>query len=283
MNLPDPPSDSITDIKVQEDKIHVSSFDRTLRIYKDELLVHKIVHNLPILKIGFLDNDPIFTDIVGDVITPYSRIKTDCGGIQGMSIYNNSIIVAGWNKKLQIIQNDEIQSTVELREKVYAMDRRDNFILLGCSNSTCLLYDIRKIDSIMSKSVAGPITSVALGNCAVIGMLNGKIRIDFSISGTSRAVDTYTFNCHHKSSDNKRINYPVNDLIFNNTLISCGSDGSIVKWDVHSRTMLKEIYRSDLNVSAIERYKNKIVAGFSYNYEQGDKESFSPELRILNV
>lgn len=283
MNLPEPPSDTITDIKVQEDNIYVSSFDKTLRIYKDGLLSRTIAHNLPILKVEFFNGEPIFTDIAGNVNTHHLCIKTDCGGIQGISVHNNAIIAAGWNKKLQIIQNNEIQRTIELQEKVYAMDRCDDVVLMGCSNNTYMLVDMRKPDKIMRRSVAGPITSVVLGEYAIIGMLNGKIRVDFSVMGSSRASDAYTFNCHHKSSGNKRINYPVNALIFDGTLISCGSDGSINEWNVLDRMMLKEIYRSDLNVSAIQRYKNKIVAGLSYNYEQGDRESFNPELRILHM
>lgn len=279
LTLQKPPKDIITDIKVQDNKIYISSFENTIKMYEECILTQELTHSLPVLRLTFLNQEIIFSDIKGNVITPNNTIKTDCGGVQGLKTHNKCIIAAGWNKKLIFIENERIVHTVKLNKKVYDMDINNNLILLGCNEQKYALLDIRKTNKIAEKQVKSFFCSVALGDAAVIGTIDGRMKIDSTFS--DKKIEGYRFNCYNRTNNNVRVNYPINTLLLDQTLISAGSDGQIFESDLVNKKIIKKIYSSEYPISCLGRFGNKLV-GFSDNYEKGDENIFKPVIKIID-
>lgn len=273
-------TDTITDIQIFRGEMYVSSFDQTINVYNNNEICNKISHFLPVSKISILDNKMIFADIEGGVSIDGQYLETDCGGIQGLCVYQNSVIAGGWKKKLQVIQSGKIVHEINLDNKVYAMDLNENTLLVGCDSSSYVFIDLRKPETRKIKRVKSPVCSVSLGECAAIGTIKGEIKIDFDLFA-EKTNSSYTFNAHRAEKGLERISYPVTSMVVGKTLLSGGSDGRILEFDYNQRKKVREIIHNDIPVSIVKEYEDFIVAGFSDNFEKGELLNHQPEIRIL--
>lgn len=278
--------DTITDIKILDNLIFVSSFDKKIHIFNKNKKLNTINHFHPISKMITQNKEIIFADIKGNIVFNKENIlETQCGGIQGLLPFDfEKIIAGGWNKKIQIIKKDEILKTIELENKIYFLEKKENILMAGCDMGIYLFLDLRMPEKIIYKKMKNPISSIAMDKCAAIGSIFGKIKIDFDIF-KKEAQESYLFNAHVKDKNNIRTTYPVTALIFKNSLFSGGSDGKIIEFDYMKRRMTKTIFNSDIPVSIIENFNHKsIIAGFSDNFERGYfDDDIVPEVRIFDL
>lgn len=263
------PKDTITDIQIHENNIFLSSFDKSIKKYYNFELIDEINHTLPISKMIIHNQDLIFADIKGNISIAGKLILSDCGGIQGLCNFENSVIAGGWNRKIQILQNDQVQQTIFLNQKVFDMDIKDHLLLIGCDLSTYIFLDLRKPECIIKKKIRKPVCSVALNECAAIGTTEGKIKIDFNLLSNDQNNRDYVFNAHKSENTISKTWYPITSIILGHTLFSGGSDGRIIEFDYISKKSIREVISKPIPVSVIRNYENKIVAGFSDNFEKG--------------
>ncbi|KRH95102.1 Mitotic spindle checkpoint protein BUB3, WD repeat superfamily [Pseudoloma neurophilia] len=273
-------TDTITDIQILRTQILVSSVDKSIVVYNNTEIKSRIEHHLPITKLSVFNDEIIFSDIEGGINVGSNYIKTSCGGIQGLCSYQNAIMAGGWNKNLQIIQSGEIVHTMNLKNKIYAMDLNNHILLAGCDDCVYFMLDLRKSNHIVYKNVKNSVSSVSLGKCAAIGTTRGKIKLDFDLL-SEKSENSYIFNAHITENVDSKIFYPVTSMIVGDTLISGGSDGRIIEMDYNQKRKLREIIHSDVPVSIIKECGNYIVAGFSDNYEKGELLGLEPQVRIL--
>lgn len=267
---PEDLKDTITDIKLFNSEIYVSSIDKTINIHENFKLTKKIEHFAPITKMLQFDGEMIFSDTDGGICTSKKYFKTDCGGIQGLCAYKNSIITGGWNKKVQILQNDEIVQTIDIKNKVYDMDLYENTLLIGCDSSFYQFIDLRKFDVIIRKEVKNPISTVSLKDCAAIGTSKGEIKIDFDFFSNS-SKSFYTFVAHREDIGLDRVSYPVKSIILNETLFSGGHDGKIIEFDYKSKRKLREVIHHDYPVSKLADYGDSLIVGFNSENEDQNR------------
>jgi WD40 repeat protein len=214
----------------------------------------------------------------------YDMIDTECGGIQSLHLYGNSLICSGWNKKMCIVGGGKVEDYVDLEYKAYCSDILANQVILGLSSGKIRIYDLRNTSSSLVEETFGESTmirSVKFMNefSYAIGTTSGKVRIENLRDGNK----SIGFSLHKMKGGNGLLFYPVSCLGMDGdgNLVSSGYDGKVVSWCVEEKRKVREWFRKDTPVSWFDIKDGRMVIGVSEMWEGGEMKKGRSELYFI--
>ncbi|KAK6090582.1 hypothetical protein P3W45_000305 [Vairimorpha bombi] len=260
------PADTVTDILIHDNIVYVSSWDCCLYaydLYTQKLLYKKEV-DYPVLKIAW-KNGLFFSDSKGFIhFDDDKKINFNIDGMLVMEAYQDHFIIGGLSGKVCKFYDNGHTDVIDVSGKVYGSSIENNNLLLNFGKKVGL-YDLRNFNLIKYLHNKNSFRSVYTKKGKIyLGDIHGKLKIhDISTS------EEVTVNAHIELKENFKRVYPVNDIIYENYLYTCGSDGIVNRWKEEDKLKSRCIFKSNLGVLKMAAKNDKLVVASGYNYEIG--------------
>lgn len=182
--------------------------------------------------------------------TPANNVPQQIGAhdapIKSVGFLNstNLVVSGGWDCKLKFwdARSPTPVGVLDMPERVYAMDVRDNLLVVATAGRHILAYDctsqpreIHRKESplrFQSRCVACFADSTGFA----VGSIEGRVGIHYLQKVDGR--ESFAFKCHRQDSNV----YAVNDITFHSqfgTFATVGSDGVVSFWDKDNKQRLK--------------------------------------------
>jgi len=195
----------------------------------------------------------------------------------------NLFVSGSWDKTLRFWspQQQKPVLTLDLPERVYAMDVKSNLMVIGCADRHVLSYDLKRIQQSTTPLKAGvsavktQTRSIACfpdGTGYALGSVEGRV----SVQDFQDSKKTFTFK---SKQTNENTLCAVNALDFHpamkSVMATCGSDGQFVMWDKDSKKCLTKFTPCKFAITAgkFNRTGNYFAYSVSYDWSQGHKEN----------
>ncbi|CAO3623955.1 unnamed protein product [Cunninghamella blakesleeana] len=302
MNNPDievtlPPPDGISCLRFspQADYLAASSWDGQIRIYEVQPTGTTIPkasygHVGPALSVSWsMDGTKIVSggaDKIGrlyDVATGQSsQIATHDGTIKSVAFLDRqqSILATGsWDKTIKYwdLRSPQPIGTVNLPERLYSMDTRQNLLVAATADRHICLFDLNNPTVIFKQILSSlkwqtrTVASFINGQGFAIGSIEGRVGIQHVHDADLK--NNFSFKCHRDESKNI---YAINEISFHpihGTFSTCGSDGGINFWDKESKQKLRSLPNMNGTVSATTFNRNGSIFAYaiSYDWSKGHK------------
>ncbi|KAH3677180.1 hypothetical protein WICMUC_001761 [Wickerhamomyces mucosus] len=301
-----PPEDTISDIAFspQADFFSASSWDKKVRIYEvtptgatEGRALYE--HDAPVLTTrwtndgtkvisGGCDNQVKLYDIqsgqaqqIGAHDAPVRAVRfVECGPT------NTPVVVSGsWDKTLRYWDTRQPQpiSTIQLPERVYAMDSAQKLLVVGSAERHISIIDLSNPQQI-SKQTLSPLKwqtrSIACypqGNGYALGSIEGRCAFQY-INDAEQSKSGFTFKCHRntetKAGRTENHIYTINSIAAHpvyGTIATAGSDGCFHFWDKDARHRLKGFpsLKGTISATAFNRTGSIFAVAVSYDWSKG--------------
>eukprot|EP00028_Trichosphaerium_sp_Am-I-7-wt_P013935 CAMPEP_0168510972 /NCGR_PEP_ID=MMETSP0405-20121227/1811_1 /TAXON_ID=498012 /ORGANISM="Trichosphaerium sp, Strain Am-I-7 wt" /LENGTH=278 /DNA_ID=CAMNT_0008528967 /DNA_START=128 /DNA_END=964 /DNA_ORIENTATION=+ len=185
---------------------------------------------------------------------------------------HNLLVTGGWDKTLKYwdCRQPNPSATVQMPERVYAMDIVGRLGVIGCANRHILAFDmqkpqtpLRKVDSPL-KCQTRCIACFPDATGFALGSIEGRVAIHYV--NQNRASDNFAFKCHREG---KNV-HAVNCIAFNSqygTFATCGSDGTFHFWDKNSKQRLKQFKKCAKSITAAAFSPNSSAFAYAVSYD----------------
>lgn len=297
-----PPEDSISDIAFspQAEFFSVSSWDKKVRIYEvsptgstEGRALYE--HDAPVLSTrwtsdgtkvisGGADKQVKLYDIqsgqaqtIGMHDGPVKTVRfVECGPT------NTQVVVSGsWDKTLRYWDTRQPQpvSTIQLPERVYAMDAAQKLLVVGTAERHVLIIDLNNPQQI-SKQAMSPLKwqtrSIACypqGNGYALGSIEGRCAFQY-IDEQEQAKAGFTFKCHRqnetKAGRTESHIFALNSIAAHpvyGTFATAGSDGCFHFWDKDAKHRLKGFPSLGGTIAAANFNRNGSIYAIAVSYD----------------
>ena len=168
------------------------------------------------------------------------------------------IVTGSWDRTLKYTPSNmqNTIATVNVNERVYAMDVIGDIAVVACADRNIHIFDVRNISAPL-KTHQSPlrhqIRTVALfpdQQGYAIGSIEGRVHIQHLNDGDGGR--DFAFKCHRDPTTQDI--YAVNAISFNKkhgTFVTAGSDGTFNFWDKDAKQRLKGFPRFPVNSSPL--------------------------------
>ncbi|CAN3356173.1 mRNA export factor Gle2p [Diutina catenulata] len=204
---------------------------------------------------------------------------------------NTPVVVSGsWDKTLKYwdMRTPNPVATVQLPERVYAMDSISKLLVVGCAERHNVIINLENPQNIF-KTKESPlkwqtrvITCYPQADGFAIGSIEGRCAIQY-IDDAVHSERGFSFKCHRQSKSgtlrtplkvSDSTAYPVNAISFHpgyGTFSTAGSDGTFAFWDKDARQKLKAFPNvgGAITSTAFNRDGSIFAYGVSYDWSQG--------------
>lgn len=267
----DTPTDTITDILVNDGKIYVSSWDGFVYVYDfyTQILLYKIKNFSPILKMLWKNNlvcgdTEGFLNFENSNTKSFDKINFNFRGISTIETYKDAFLLCGFQKRVCIFDRSGQCTFFNVENKVYNSILSDNDLILNFGFKIGF-YDLRTLKiykEVVNKKIIRSLYKNA--DKLYIGDIEGKLKILNIFTN-----DEIIVNAHCEILNNTKKCYPVNSIIYNNYLYTGGSDGIVSRWKEEDKLKSKMFFKNSRGVLKITSYNDKLIIGCGYNYERG--------------
>ncbi|CAK7264990.1 RNA export factor gle2 [Sporothrix epigloea] len=304
--VPNPPEDSISDLSFnpspndQKDFMAVASWDKKVRIYEvntgtgasEGRLMYE--HNAPVFSCHFskdgkrvisagADNQARLCDLEtgkNEVVAQHDQpIRStkffEIDGGQQM------VVTGSWDKTVKYwdLRQQQAVASVQLQERVYTMDVKDNLLVVGTADRYINVINLKEPTKLY-KTVQSPLKwQTRVVSCFndsagfAIGSIEGRCAIQYVEEKDSSS--NFSFRCHRDQvQGNTTQVYAVNDISFNpahGTFSTAGSDGTFHFWDKDAKHRLKGYPSVGGNITSAKfnRDGKVFVYAVSYDWSKG--------------
>ena len=189
---------------------------------------------------------------------------------------SNLVVSGGWDRKLKFwdTRSPNPAGVFDLPERVYAMDVRDNLLVVATAGRHIIAYDCsgqprehtRKESPLKYQSRC--ITCFPDSTGFAVGSIEGRVGIHYLQKVTGK--DSFAFKCHRHDSNV----FAVNGIAFHNgygTFATVGSDGVVNFWDKDNKQRLKGFPQTQRTIScaSFNAQGNLFAYGSSYDWSKG--------------
>lgn len=301
-----PPEDSISDIAFspQAEVFSVASWDNKVRIYEVSQTGQTegramYEHGGPVLTTrwtsdgtkvisGGVDKQVKLYDVqsgqaqqIGQHDAAVKAVRfVECGPT------NTPVVVSGsWDKTLRYWDTRQQQpiSTIQLPERVYAMDASQKVLVVGTAERHIAVIDLNNPQQIF-KNLMSPlkwqtrtIACYPQGNGYALGSIEGRCAFQY-IDEAEQSKIGFTFKCHRQSETKQGRTenhiYALNAMAAHplyGTLATAGSDGCFHFWDKDAKHRLKGFPTLGGSISSVafNRTGNIFAIAVSYDWSKG--------------
>lgn len=205
----------------------------------------------------------------------------------------NLVVSGGWDRKLKFwdCRSPNPAGVFDMPERVYAMDVRDNLLVVATANRHVLIYNVQGQPREHERKESPLKHQTRCVQCFpdqtgyAIGSIEGRVGIQY-VQKPPQGKDSFAFKCHRK--DNAA--YSVNAIAFHapfGTFATVGSDGVINFWDKDNKQRLKGFNAISRTVPAAKFNAQGSMFAYasSYDWSQGYRNSMQPghDIFVHNV
>ncbi|KAG2236308.1 WD40-repeat-containing domain protein [Thamnidium elegans] len=308
--LRDSPTDGITQIcfsPYNKDLLLVSSWDKTLRLYNVESneLLQKIETDAGILACCFGEGDTVYFGGLDSLVHsidlktkrrttlgPHNKpISCICWSPETKRVYS-----ASWDKTLRVwnAQTQTPEIRIDLGQKAFSMDLKDNMLALALGDRKTQIYDIHDMSKPWQERettlryMLKCIRLMPNGQGYACSSIEGRVSIEYFDMSSEIQAKKYAFKSHRSTIQDTEVVYPVNSLAFHpghGTFASGGSDCVVNIWDGVHRKRLRHIagYPDEISCLAFNNDGSLLAIASSYTFDEGDREHAPDAIFIKRI
>ncbi|TRM64431.1 WD40-repeat-containing domain protein [Schizophyllum amplum] len=305
VEMPDPPSDSISSISFspQADYLAVGSWDNSVRIYEvgaggqsqGKALYQ---HQGPVMGVcwnkegnkvfsGGADNAGRMFDVATGQATQVAQHDMPIKAVRWIDAPQAGILAtASWDKTIKYwdLRAPTPVASVTCPERVYTFDVQFPLMVVGTAERHIQIFNLSN-PSTPYKSIQSPLKwqtrvvscfTTSANSGFAVGSIEGRVAIQYVEEKDS--ANNFSFKCHRRDSQpntkDQSLVYSVNDISFHpvhGTFSTCGADGTIHFWDKDARTRLKsfDAQPGPITTTAFNRTGNIFAYAVSYDWSKG--------------
>jgi cell cycle arrest protein BUB3 len=211
--------------------------------------------------------------------------------------FSSSLATGSWDRSLKIWDPRSSTSetaSLQLPERVFAMDICENTVLLGLGDGSLHAYDIRSVDvgPFLSRpsTIGHQIRCLRMfekGAAVLIGSIEGRVSVE-NLDVNAPVAKRYAFKCHRI----EETVYPVNAIAVRPSagnrspiFATGGGDGTVVLWDANLRKRVHQFATLNTSCSYLDFTNDgsHLAIASSYCFERGDIPHAADELFIVNM
>lgn len=186
------------------------------------------------------------------------------------------VVSGGWDRKLKFwdARSPNPVGVLDMPDRVFAMDARDNLLVVACGSRQIISYDVsgqprehsRKDSPLKFQSRC--ITCFPDCTGFAVGSIEGRVAIHYLQKVQGK--ESFAFKCHRQDTNV----YAVNDICFHHqfgTFATVGGDGVVNFWDKDNKQRLKgfpAIQRS-IACANFNAQGNLFAYASSYDWSKG--------------
>uniref|UniRef100_A0A0K0E6Y5 WD_REPEATS_REGION domain-containing protein n=1 Tax=Strongyloides stercoralis TaxID=6248 RepID=A0A0K0E6Y5_STRER len=302
---PEAPISCLQFAKTDSDLLAIGSFNGSVSIYKikkhqdDYAEIHTFYHSNHVLSLCFDGDIGLFSGDSKGIIkyTSFKTMKTtifgqhDSGfGISRICIsssthrlftgsYDGLVLV--WN-----IPDKAISMTLNVGEKVFAMDNNKDYIVVGTSKQSLYTFDLNNLSAAptirrdIAKCQIRDLKILNDSSTIVIGTIEGRVAVEPLEENEESKDKKYAFKCHRKKDKVNEFAYPVNAIAAHPHELAFstgGSDKSIFTWNPIKRKRISQFHDQPDSVQCLDyNYAGDLLAvGCTYLDELEEKNGDS--------
>lgn len=192
---------------------------------------------------------------------------------------SNLIVSGGWDRKLKFWdgRSPNPSGVLDMPERVYAMDVRDNLMVVATADRKLITYDVSGPQPREHDRKESPLKfQTRCVSCFVdatgfaVGSIEGRVGIQYVQKVQGR--DSFAFKCHRQDNNV----YAVNAIAFNKkfgTFATCGSDGVVNFWDKDNKQRVKGFnpIQRTIPAAAFSEHGNLFAYASSYDWSMGSE------------
>mmetsp|Transcript_4254 Transcript_4254/g.27155 ORF Transcript_4254/g.27155 Transcript_4254/m.27155 type:complete len:346 (+) Transcript_4254:37-1074(+) len=178
----------------------------------------------------------------------------------------NLLLTGGWDKNvllwdLRETKHKEPVARVQLANKVYAMDTKENVLVVGCAGREVSLFDLRKSNEPWQRresSLRAQTRAISVSQDAksfVMAAMDGRVAVEFADPDEGIQAKKYAFKCHRENKGGEVVVHPVQAVAhhprYHHTFVTGGGDGCFSIWEGQQRKKLLQSERHPVALSSI--------------------------------
>lgn len=287
---PEAPSDGISCLAWSpvQDMLAAGSWDQTVRLWEvgSEMNVESrltMQHEAPVLSCCFMSDGQHLVTGSCDNTVRLKNLTTqqeqqvwqhEAPVKEVFSIGEMNLIVSGsWDKTLRFWSPQQAApvTTIQLPERVYAMDVKYPMMVVGCADRHLLVFNLAAVQANPAPTKQG-YTSLKMQTRSLScftdrsGYAAGSIEGRCSIVHLDDAAQTFTFRCHRTIEEY----CAVNSLDFHptqGTFATVGGDGIYTFWDKMNRQKLFQSSARQCPISAAKFSSQGTRFAYAVSYD----------------
>ncbi|OSX78836.1 hypothetical protein BU14_0098s0062 [Porphyra umbilicalis] len=186
-----------------------------------------------------------------------------------------AVITGSWDKTVKYwdprAPTGQPMGTVNVPERVYAMDVRAPLMVVATADRKLQVYDIRRPTTPFHEKLSllkyqtRCVATFADGTGYAVGSVEGRVSIDH-VTEADRTKD-FAFKCHR---DPDGPAHAVNAIAFHQTwgtFATAGADGNFTFWDKDAKQRLKQFSKLDTPISATCFNHDGTIFAYAASYE----------------
>jgi mRNA export factor len=193
---------------------------------------------------------------------------------------NTPCVVSGsWDKTVKYWDTRQQNPicTLNMPERVYAMDSSQKLLVVGTAERHILIIDLNNPDKIF-KSQLSPlkyqtrtIGCYPKGDGFAIGSIEGRCGIQY-VDDMQQKQFGFSFKCQrvNKTASKESNVYSLNSVVFNpqyGTFATAGSDGTFSFWDKDSRHRLKGFPSLNATIPVVNFNRTGMLFAYALSYD----------------
>lgn len=246
----------IADFCAFGEKLVVSSYDSSLRIYSENKCLYSIETSCSFTKLCIYKSKIIaISHSTGtlNVFDSFLKLVDEMEGFYRACVihpFRDCVLVGTMNQEIFILKENESLDGKFLKQNFRiskmpgvvkiptAIASSDGLVAISFEN-VLSVFD-KEFNAVFSKELACTITSLAFYSESVVaGLNNGKIQIE----NINDPNESFLFNSHSLTcADNRKVLYPVTHIEKHTQLITSGYEGKIIKWDIEHKSLISCIF-----------------------------------------
>lgn len=335
VTVANPPEDTVSSLAFSPvaDMLAVASWDKKVRIYDIDPNTGNnqgralYEHDAPVFSaqwtydgtkvvLGGADKQVKLFDLqsqqaqqIGQHDAPVKDVRyVECGPT------NTPVVALGsWDKTLRYwdMRLPQPVSTLNLPERVYAMDLSQKLLVIGCAERHVAIIDLSNPQQIF-KTTTSPlkyqirtIACYPTGNGYAIGSVEGRAAIQY-IDDAEQSKLGFSFKCHRRTNGPANIGtntlslrpssvpalaahaYAVNLIAFHpiyGTFSTAGLDGTFCYWDKDAKQRLKTFPAVNYSISASDFSRDGRLFAYSLGYDwsqghMGNRQDYPNQIKL---